>query len=316
MMITIFKKCLKALFRIAGFTVTRRKTVRVSPQVVVSANIAGHKLFLPQSHVLPTILKQFPFYSSNLGRIAKYAAQKYPQLSVIDIGANIGDSLAFVRSQVNAPILCIDGDDQYFPLLVKNAALFKDVVTVKTYISDEGNPVDITVKRTSGTAYISTKATSTSQSTVRTLPEVVNENPSFANAKLLKIDTDGFDCKILKGASAFLSKMKPILFFEYDPDHLMRQEDDGLSIFPTLAQIGYDKLLIYDNYGILMLSVETSDQSLLQQLHFYALGQNSQRYYDICAFHSDDADLFQQALSHEIDFFAKEKSTITMPSLN
>jgi hypothetical protein len=37
---------------------------------------------------------------------------KYPNLTMIDVGANVGDSIAIVR--VDVPILCVEGEDHFF----------------------------------------------------------------------------------------------------------------------------------------------------------------------------------------------------------
>lgn len=35
--------------------------------------------------------------------------QKYPDLSLIDIGTNVGDTVAIVRQDAHYPILCVEG---------------------------------------------------------------------------------------------------------------------------------------------------------------------------------------------------------------
>src|SRR5215468_3310141 len=65
---------------------------------VVQFDLDGSKMLAPLSHELPLTRKRLPCYSANLGRIAAQVKGKYPDLTVIDIGANIGDSAAIVRS--------------------------------------------------------------------------------------------------------------------------------------------------------------------------------------------------------------------------
>ncbi len=46
---------------------------------------------------------------------------KYPDLTFIDIGANVGDTVVLLRALgAGSPILCIEGDDRFFAILSKN----------------------------------------------------------------------------------------------------------------------------------------------------------------------------------------------------
>jgi hypothetical protein len=67
---------------------------------------------------------------------------------------------------------------------------------------------------------------------------------------LIKVDTDGYDNKVLRGASRRLSASHPHLFFEYSPWHTrIYGKEEPLGIFPYLREIGYRVLVIYDNAG-------------------------------------------------------------------
>jgi hypothetical protein len=120
---------------------------------------------------------------------------------------------------------------------------------------------------------------------------------------MIKIDTDGFDCKILRGAADFLKTAQPVVFFEYDPFLLAEQGDDGISIFNDFRQYNYKKMLIYDNVGDLMVTTDVDNSSLIQEIHLYFSGRWSHQYCDICVFHAEDSDLFETVRQQEIQFF-------------
>jgi hypothetical protein len=84
---------------------------------IIEQKIAGKKLKLPFSHRLPLYMWLFPQYATNLGRIARYTFEKYSDLTLIDVGANIGDSIAIVRENGHFPILSVEGDSSFFALL-------------------------------------------------------------------------------------------------------------------------------------------------------------------------------------------------------
>lgn len=272
---------------------------------LIKYNIAGFPLLVPISHQLPLILKIYPHYSSNLARIAKYVKQKYEDLKFIDVGANIGDSIAILRKEVEFPILCIEGDEQFLSVLEKNTALFSDVYIAKNYLGEANKIIRGDILKEGGTAHLQEREDYGGEPIieVKKLSEVLKEYPLFSNSKMIKIDTDGLDCKILRGAIDFLKSEKPVIFFEYDPFLLAEQGDDGISIFKYFIDSGYKKLLVYDNFGDLMLSTDVDNDRLLQEIHLYFSGRWGHRYCDICAFHAEDSDLFEIARQHEIQFF-------------
>ena len=141
-----------------------------------------------------------------------------------------------------------------------------------------------------------------------TLPVLLEKHPRFQKSKLVKIDTDGFDGKIIRGAEAWLAKHRPVLFFEYAPYWLSLQGDDGLSIFQTLERAGYARLLVYRNTGGYEYSISLSNKVLLQEMHEYV--SRPSIYFDLCAFHVDDAALAEQVRLAELDFFRKARGAV------
>ena len=270
---------------------------------LIKHDISGVTLFLPFSHQLPFILKNYPLYSSNLARLAKYVKQKYEHLKFIDIGANIGDSIALLRKEAEFPILCIEGDEQFLSVLEKNATLFSEVHIVKAYLGDSSHSIRGTTIKQGGTAHLSENKVGDNIIEIKKLSDVLKDYPLFLQSKMIKLDTDGFDCKILRGAADFLKSAKPIIFFEYDPFFLSDQGDDGISIFPDLSSYGYKNLLIYDNFGDLMISTNIDNYRLLKEIHLYFSGRLGHRYCDICVFHTEDNDLFEIAREREVQFF-------------
>jgi FkbM family methyltransferase len=259
---------------------------------------------VPFSHNLPFILKTYPQYSSNLGRIAKYIQAKYTDLTLIDVGANIGDSVFVLRGESEFPILCIEGDDYYFEILQSNVAQFPTVFLEKAYLGQENQETNKEILRQNGTAHL---VVSTKSVPIMTLPNLLKKHPNFSLSKILKIDTDGFDGFIIRGATDFLNLAKPVIFFEYDPYFMSQQNDDGLSIFKSLRESGYQALIIYDNFGDYMLSLRLDQVRLLDEIHCYFLGRDGMFYADICAFHFEDLDLFETVRSLEMDFSKNRK---------
>lgn len=274
---------------------------------LVETFIGQYKIQVPFSHQLPFILKSFPYYSANLARIARQVHGKYPGLKFIDVGANIGDSVALLRTEATFPILCIEGDDYFFSILEINAARFADVHLAKNYVGESTVEVNAVSVEIGGTAHLSHNETGGKIIYLKKLSAILEDNTLFQWSKMLKVDTDGFDNQILRGSTDFLEEAKPVVFFEYDPFFLSQQNDNGLSIFGTLAAIGYQKLLIYENNGELLLSTNIDNSRLLEDItHFYT-GRKGIRYCDICVFHEEDDDLFDIVRKSEIHFFEQSR---------
>lgn len=290
-----------------GFLYLLRRALLHFIDPVISNKVGKFELAMPFSHNLPYYVRTYPHYSSNIGRLANYISEKYTTLSVIDIGANIGDSVALIKTYVDCPILCIEGNDFYFNLCKRNMELFSNVSLEKVYIGDKTEFAKLEIRNGGGTSHIyrSADADAPCGNEIKSLAEVLKSHPAFLSSKLLKIDTDGFDCIIIRGAYEQLSKSRPIIFFEYDPFFLSKQKDDGKSVFSLLHSIGYKALMFYDNFGIYFLSAFLDDCTLLEDLHNYITNRGGKFYYDICVFHSDDMDLFRTIRAAEIVYFIK-----------
>ncbi|WP_240329508.1 FkbM family methyltransferase [Helicobacter suis] len=125
--------------------------------------------------------------------------------------------------------------------------------------------------------------TTTQQHTLDSLLAESGFVPNF-----IKIDTDGFDFKILRGAYQTLKDHKPVLFFEWNYVHLANQSEVTLSIFAFLSNLGYDKLVIFDNYGHLLCTLSTQDTFNLSILMDYTrYKQRCIPYYDVLALHKE-----------------------------
>jgi FkbM family methyltransferase len=278
-------------------------------RTLVIHNIHGYDLEFPPSHALPWILQNWPYYSSNLGRIAQAVHQKYADLTFIDVGANIGDSVAILRRLAHFPILCIEGDRAFLDVLSRNVKQFDAVAIAPCYVGEDD--VSITAKSTgvAGTAHLVSSGDNANGESIKVekLGGVLSRHREFLQPKMIKIDTDGFDGKILRGAVDVLRSAKPVVFFEYDPFFLAQQNDNGIAIFSLLIEHGYSGLIVYDNFGDLLLCMPKIEIDRMEELNLYFSGRQSKQYCDACAFHQEDQDLYEQTRMSELAFFRNLK---------
>lgn len=289
------------------FQVVRKIYLKVHKTALIKYKLDKYEIMLPLKHELPIIKRDYPLYDTQIGRIVKYINEKYPSFQIIDIGANVGDSATIIKSNVDLPILCIEADDYYYSLLLENTKNLDNVVCDHSYVG-ESQSSDMKLVHYKGTARLVEDGSSKEMIKFKTIEEIIKNYNEFDNTKFLKIDTDGFDCKIIRSSSKFFSKYKPMIFFEYDPYLLESLNDDGLSVFETLKQLGYDDVIIYENTGNYLLSLKLVQEITLIELHNYFSGWEGGRYMDICVFHNSDVDIFENARMNEIAFYKIYKS--------
>ena len=291
--------------RNAAFTRVRALLARDRTRFV-RYNLDGTELLLPLAHDMPLYRRGFADYSSNIGRIAFYLAAKYRDLAIVDIGANVGDTAAIVRARCQAPMLCIEGDDFYFKLLLDNIdrSHLEGIQPCYAFVGTSQGEMRGGLERKAGTASFVADA-NRSVATVR-LTEILSRFPTFEQAKLVKIDTDGLDCQILNSELEWLAKAKPVAFIEYDPDFTQKQGYDARRVFRDMQSIGYRLGIFWENTGEHLLTTELANAPLLEDLHCYYSGRGGGKYADIAFVHEEDHDLGLEMRRAEVEYFQRK----------
>jgi len=286
----------------------RDRMVRVLRDPLVRYQLRGSELLLPLSHDLPASLRIHPHYSSNVARIARHVKSKYPDLTFVDVGANVGDTLAFIRNVIDIPVLCIEGDDRFFELLRFNASQFGPRVDLEhIFVGAVAGDFKGHVVSERGTAYWEEDESSAHTTKFKRLRDLLAGHPVFSRAKMIKVDTDGLDCRILRSDLELLERLKAVLFFEYDPYLFGKFKDDGFQVFRALCSVGYDGLVVYENNGEYLLTTRLTEVEVLEDLHNFYSGRAAMRYMDVCAFHEEDSDVCQAVRRAEIEFFERAR---------
>jgi FkbM family methyltransferase len=257
---------------------------------LVTFSLDGFRLCLPLSHELPFYRRAFPEYSSNLGRVGYHVAQKYPDASIIDIGSNVGDSAAILRTSCSQPILCIEGEARFFDCLSHNTRSLPDIEREQTFVGAGGDTV-AKIFTHQGNAEIRLGSGPGSAS-ICTLSEVLTRHPRFATARFIKLDAEGFDCRIIVAEPQLIARNKPVLFFEYYPHASKLAGYDPFPVFPFLAGLGYSTLLIYQNIGNYFATIKLDQLCSLEDLHYFLSDLGG--FCDLVAFHTQDLDIALQ----------------------
>lgn len=264
---------------------------------LVRYRVGDYELVLPLSHDLPIYRNDHPGYDSALGRLASLASEKYPDLAAVDVGANVGDTAAVIRSGApGAPVLAIEGHPRFFDLLQRNAAQFDPRLDLeRTLVGHRTTRVPAVFRKRAGTAQL--RIGRGHEVEVETLSAVLGRHPRYAAAKLLKVDTDGYDWAILRAESDLLARLRPVVHLEYDP-HLMSEDDH--EVLPVLRAVGYARALVYENTGEYAYAIDLADAAALVELRRRYTGFGGARYADLAVFHDEDADLAVRAEQREL----------------
>lgn len=276
--------------RVAGvaYRLLRLPLVRAGDPPV-RYSLDGRTINLPLSHDLPPVKHANPSYGNNLAELAEVMARKYPDLTAIDVGANVGDTATTLDCGARIPILCAEGERDFIGYLRSNVHGMADVELETSFIGEEPGRLAADVISSAGTARLE-PTTNGSYVALRSLEEILGDHRRFAESKLLKVDTDGLDVPIILGAAAFLERARPAIFFEYDPVLADEADAPSFAVFAALRSLGYSTAVCYDNLGEYLVSSPLGDEALLADLHAFA-ARSPKRYLDICVLHAEDGDI-------------------------
>ena len=246
---------------------------------IVKVQIGDKLLYMNFSHQLPLYLVQHILYDKALPRIIK-KIEDNSKLHIVDVGANVGDTTALIKSSnKNVKILCVEGNSAYTSLLNKNYADDDSVIIEETFCSDISETKSISLDTKSGTATIDLNSVSDTQAKFLTLDEIIQKHPEFIEVDLIKVDTDGFDYKVLRGANEILRNKQPFVFFELDKSFLSKNNENIMSIFDIFEKNKYESFLLYDNYGYLIGLFDFTKLDLVEDIINYM--DNKKMYLDV-----------------------------------
>ena len=284
------------------------KVVDRAMQEVLSAlkkdkkyQIGDIEIDLPADHKLPLYQRQYKMYDIKLGDIANIVFRKHPYSICIDIGANVGDSAAIIRSKSGVPIVCIEGDEAFYDYLDSNTKRMENVTIIQAFVGDTDGDIKKKIHRVNVTGRFLENENSFAK--IRRLTTILNEEDiSFEKLRLLKIDTDGFDFDIITGNMDAITESKCNLFFEYEVSEEVSY-NKSLNVISLLAGCGY-QFIVYDNYGQMITYIDkTNCINRFVEINNYLIASNRYgggiKYADVFA--SLESDIIDELLLLEKD---------------
>lgn len=247
-------------------------------------------LLLPLNHALPAMHEQSPQYGAPLALWANAVNSKRPSAPMIDVGANIGDTAAIMRSVAWAsPILAIEASERYFRYLLKNAPEIRRLDAQRAFLGREADWLPGQLAEHHGTAEYD--GTAPGKLRVVTLPQVLADHPDFRAAKLVKTDCDGLDPQVILGALDWIEAARPVLYVEWHPWGWAGL-GDGREMLAALRALGYRRMAWYAVDGRRICVLDT-DSPTVRDLTCYVTGPD--RMADVVLWHEQDEDVWEAA---------------------
>jgi FkbM family methyltransferase len=256
-------------------------------------DIEGLSIVLPEEHLLPVYQNSHPLYD----RLPKHIVKFIPAGStVIEVGANVGDTLACMLSaNIVAKYHCIEGDGFFFEYLELNKAILeKELALTQSDISIEKSFIASQLQYSafvgsggtrSGVLFNPDSDGALDKVKTCSLDEYIQRS-KITDIKLIMIDVDGFDYDIIESAAKSISKFRPMIYFEFTPLSEATIQN-YVHVIKKLRKNSYESFLIFDNFGNFLF--DCNDLDLLYQLGRYAhrqncgLGSRTLYYFDILA---------------------------------
>ena len=275
-----------------------RRVYRSNPDSPIKYQYRGFCIELPANHLLPKYQERHPRYDRFLPHLAKYIGHLD---TVVDIGANVGDTLAgMVEQNPAASYICIEADDIFFRHLDENVNRIKAAIVdlqVRTINAFVGKSIsNVSLAGSGGTKH----AVADGAGNIKSMPldEILSVVEGI-NIRILKSDVDGFDYDVLDSSMVVIEEHKPLIFFECQNDYEYQKTGFARTVSALEAR-GYCDWIVFDNFGEVI--IRTSEVALITQLMNYVWRQNCELatrtiyYYDILAVQKEDSALIDKVI--------------------
>jgi len=168
--------------------------------------------------------------------------------TVLDVGANIGDVTlhAAAKVGVGGRVVAVEPDPVNFKKLQLNCSSnprLSNIVLLNHGLGDAEEELSLItfMESNRGMNRIGVGESSAEKAVrirVRTIDHVFQEYGN-RTPDLIKIDVEGFELRVLRGARQVIERCHPILFIEVDDNNLAEHGDSALSLLDFLESYEY-----------------------------------------------------------------------------
>lgn len=174
---------------------------------------------------------------------------------VVEVGANIGASLVpLAADHPRLAFLCLEPVPEFFALLERNVRSYAPPnleVHPRALGPRDGEEIEIQVGY--GTAGLSKLVKHhADMGRIRVASETLDRFVGERRVGLLKLDVDGHELGVLRGARGVLRRDRPKIFMEYSLGYMRDVGASPDEVRDLLSADGYDRITVYDPDGVLL----------------------------------------------------------------
>ena len=257
---------------------------------------------LPSDHALPGYQRKYPTYD----RFLQFLAAELPEGTIIDVGANVGDSIAAMASANDRhDFAAVEPSPQFQAYLRRNIEAMQaerpglKIANYACFLSADLPITGQSVGRGTGRAVIGAEGGDGEQVANISLDSLCRDK-GIDRIALLKVDTDGFDWSVIESGMETIARSRPPIFFEAELGETGEYLDDYGRVLRWLADYGYGAFHAFDNFGGYLWAEDTVEG--LERLLHYVRRQNTGEavrtiyYVDILAVSPDDSAMARSAV--------------------
>lgn len=231
----------------------------------VCGHLYGRTLWMPAEHRLIPLLAEWPNLNRPLAAAARVLLPPDRPLSVIDVGANIGETVAVIE-QLNSDrcvYFCVEADPLIAELCRRNHRGSK--VIVRTAAVGDQTDVSVTMVDDGRASPSVRVGHGHGAQKLARLDDLAADFAEAHGLDLLKSDTEGCDFAVLRSATKLLERFHPAVFFEWYPALLAtlgERPDD----FSFLEELGYRHWVIFTHTGELYCEMSNPPHRMVEVL--------------------------------------------------
>ena len=170
----------------------------------------------------------------------------------MDIGTNIGwTALNFAQIAKYGNVVGFEPDAYNFERCTENLSLnnFPNLKVYPLGLGDLNQEALMELRvptNRAGNRVVASMAGTTSKIKIVRLDDFAPLNAS-PSVDLVKVDVEGYEWHVLKGAQKLLQNHKPILFIEVDDNNLKDQGNSASQLIEFIFEMGYGKIVHAEN---------------------------------------------------------------------
>jgi len=217
----------------AMFSIGTTKTLQLGPNLSLICHPRAYRIAYRDQVRDPEQGEEFRNFVSYCGR----------DMSLFDIGSHYG-IFSLVAAHFGGTAIAVDPSPTATRMIRTQADLNKctdRIQIIQAAVSNAGGEIDLLSTGVFSDGYFQMATGRSKREVTRTGAITIDQMVrQFGNPTHIKIDVEGHEAAVLRGASAALKQISPLLFVELHNEMIRTNGGDPASSLDELAQLGYE----------------------------------------------------------------------------